>query len=98
MKKLLLLFTLFVGSQLWVNTASSQEIFVKIRPTAPAFVRPPKPRPEHIWVESEWVCREGKYVFMPGYWTLPRRGYHFVPGYWKHTRRGNIWIRGVWKR
>ena len=98
MKKLLLIITLFSSLQVFVSTISAQEIFVKVRPTAPVVVRPPRPRPEHIWVEGEWEWRDGRYVYMPGYWTLPRRGFHYVPGYWRHTRRGEVWVRGVWIR
>ncbi len=98
MKKLLFVVVLIAGSQFISSQGSAQEIFVKVRPAEPVYVRPPKPRPEHIWVEGEWEWRGGRYVYVNGFWAPPRPGFHYVRGFWRHTNRGEVWVHGGWRR
>ena len=98
MKKLFMVVALFAGLQFVSSNGTAQQIFVQVRPQAPMVVRPPRPRPEHIWVEGEWIWRGGRYEYVNGYWAPPRPGFHYVPGFWRHTRRGEVWIPGGWRR
>lgn len=100
MKKIfILLFT--VGLITLFQQDATAQFFVKIRPTIVinAGPRPMAPSRNHIWIEPEYVWRNGNYVLVNGYWAEPRMGYRYVPGYWKfHRRRGHCWISGRWVR
>jgi len=97
MKRLFVIATLFAGLQ-FVSSNASAQFYVHVRPERPVYVRPASPRPEHIWIEPEWVWRGGRYVNVEGYWTPPRPGYRYAPGYWRHSRRGEMWVGGSWRR
>ena len=73
-------------------------IYVHAQPVAPVIVRPAPPTPDHIWVEHEWIVRNGEYVHVPGYWAVPpRERARWVPGHWKrHHRHGYYWMPGHW--
>ena len=74
------------------------QVYVQVQPVAPVIVRPAAPAPGHIWVEHEWVVRNGAYVHVPGYWAVASartsevgsrslekssgHGYYWVPGHW----------------
>jgi hypothetical protein len=69
-------------------------------PPRPRVVRvlPPRPGPEHVWIEGYWYPPEGRrYTWHGGYWTLapyggarwvaPRHdGRQFFAGYWEGDR------------
>ena len=65
-------------------------------------VRPTRPAPEYIWVDSYWYPEGGSYVWHAGYWTLPPYpgaywvqprydSHRFFVGYWDgpHGRFGH---------
>jgi hypothetical protein len=97
MKKLFVIATLFAGLQ-FISANGSAQVYVHVRPEAPVYVRPQQPRPEHIWIEPEWVWRGGRYENVQGYWAPPRPGYRYSAGYWRHSRRGEMWVGGGWRR
>ena len=74
------------------------QVYVRVQPVAPVIVRPAAPAPGHIWVEHEYVVRNGAYVHVPGYWAVPPKGrVRWVPGHWKnHSGHGYYWIPGHW--
>jgi WXXGXW repeat (2 copies) len=74
--------------------SNAQRFVVKVRPAAPVAVRIASPGPRHIWVDGEWLWRNGNYVYKPGYWHLPRGREKWVPGHWKRARGGWIWVPG----
>jgi len=80
------------------SIASSAQVVVRVRPSAPVIVRPIAPSPRHVWVEGNWQSRRGHYEYNQGYWSAPRRGRHYVPGYWAPRRHGYVWIEGRWGR
>lgn len=73
-------------------------VYVHVQPTAPVIVRPAAPAPGHVWVEHEWVVKNGAYVHVPGYWAAPPHGRaRWVPGHWKnHHGHGYYWVPGHW--
>jgi WXXGXW repeat (2 copies) len=79
------------------GSAQRVSVGVRVRPNAPVFVRPLPPSRGHVWIDGDWVWRNGGYVYQQGYWVLPRRGQSYVPGHWKNTRYGYQWIPGRWK-
>lgn len=76
----------------------AQRFIIKVRPTPPIAVRIASPGPRHVWVEGDWVWRNGAYVYQPGYWHLPRGRERWVSGHWKKTRGGWYWVPGHWAR
>jgi hypothetical protein len=78
--------------------ASSAQIVVRVRPSAPVVVRPVAPSPRHVWIDGGWEARRGRYVHVDGYWAAPRRGRHYVQGYWAPRRHGYVWVPGYWAR
>jgi len=80
--------------------AASAQFYVKIRPEHTVIaVRPAAPSPRHVWVEDEWVWRNGNYEHVDGYWAEPGPGYHeWVAGHWRESRRrGWVWVPGHWR-
>lgn len=72
-------------------------------------VAPPPPRVEYIgpppvtgqiWIGGywNWVERDRRHAWVPGYWSAPRAGHRWVPHRWE--RRGDKWRehRGRWER
>lgn len=85
-----LIFTLF--------TTESCKTTVAARPSPPAVVaRPPRPRPNYIWIDGEWYLSGGRYQYRQGYWAPPRRGGVWVPGHWEKRRGGWYWSKGYWR-
>ena len=78
--------------------SNAQRFVVRVRPAAPVAVRIASPSPRHIWVEGDWVWRNGNYVYQPGYWHLPRGRERWISGHWKRTRGGWYWVPGHWAR
>ena len=98
MKKLLIIIVLFTSIQFISNSSYAQRFYVKVRPALPLVIRPIAPRPDHIWIEPEWIWRGGKYDYIGGYWVASRVGYRYQSGYWRRTRRGEAWVVGGWIR
>ncbi len=91
-KKIVLTFAMLV---LGAFTANAQ-IFVTVRPFRPVVVRTVAPSPRHIWVDEDWVERDGRYVWVGGHWENPRDGYRYNRGYWRKGDRGDYWVPGHW--
>ncbi len=98
MKKRLLVAIFSLLCIVMAQTSQAQHFYVKVQPAAPVIVRPVAPSPRHVWVEHEWVWRNGAYVHVPGYWAEPpRRHARWIPGHWKHSRGyGYYWVPGHW--
>jgi len=79
-------------------TLAQMRVYVREQPATPVIVRPAAPAPDHLWVEHEWVVRNGVYVHVPGYWAVPPRGrVKWVPGRWKNASgHGYYWVPGHW--
>lgn len=97
MKKLAFIVTFIVACSL-MNIEANAQFFVKVRPTVVVKARPLAPSRTHIWIEPEYVWRNGNYVMVDGYWAAARSGFVYVPGHWKNGRRGYTWVPGHWRR
>jgi hypothetical protein len=96
MKRVMVIVILFTYFQMLTSCKTAQRVYVLERPISPVIVRPMAPIPSHIWLEPEWVWRDGRYEFVNGYWVAPKVSRRYVPGYWKHSKRGEYWIGGGW--
>jgi YXWGXW repeat-containing protein len=100
MKKHLSKFMALFFVALALSFGASAQLIVKIRPSYTVVrTRPIAPSPRHVWVEDEWVWRNGNYEHVDGYWAEPAPGFHeWVPGHWRgNDRRGWRWIPGHWR-
>ena len=77
---------------------SDAQIYVTVRPPRPAVVvAPAPPAPGRVWVDEDWACRGGRYVWHGGYWVAPPRpGVAWHAGYWDRRRGGYYWVPGHW--
>ncbi|MBS1600022.1 MAG: YXWGXW repeat-containing protein [Bacteroidetes bacterium] len=99
MKKNILAVAFLFSCIAFSQSLSAQvRVYVNVQPTTPVIVRPAAPAPGHIWVEHEWVVRNGTYVHVPGYWAVPPPGrVRWIPGHWKKNHRhGFYWVPGHW--
>jgi len=98
MKKQILIVSIALICAICTQSVQAQHFYVKVQPVAPVVVRPAPPSPHHVWVEDEWVWRNGSYAHVPGYWATPRPHYHrWVPGHWRHYHsHGYYWVPGHW--
>ncbi len=99
MKKFVVKITIAAFAIIGITSCSQPRYAVRTRPEPPPVVRvhsnPPSPR--HVWVNGDYVRRNGRYVWSEGYWYIPKQGYHRTDGYWKDTRRGWVWVPGYWR-
>jgi hypothetical protein len=93
---------IFVGMMSLAASTTYAQVIVRVRPVRPhetvVITRGPAPSPRHVWVDEDWVERDGRYVWHGGYWAAPPRvGVVYVPGHWRDTRHGSIWVAGHWR-
>jgi len=94
-QKAVLVFIIIISCSAYTSIA---QIYVKIRPNRPHYVRTAAPSPRHIWVDEEWEPRGTAYAFSGGHWAEPpRERARWVPGHWRHEVRGDVWIPGHWR-
>jgi hypothetical protein len=98
MKKYINRIVLAAALVIGFSVASSAQVVVRVRPSAPVVVRSVAPSPRHVWIDGGWEVRRGRYVHTDGYWAMPRRGRHWVEGYWAPRRHGYVWVPGYWAR
>lgn len=98
MKKQFLIIGALLLSFAVTQELKAQVYYVRIQPPAPVIVRPAPPTPHHVWVEHEWVWKNGAYIHVPGYWVVPPRGHlRWKPGHWsEEPGHGYHWIPGHW--
>ena len=93
----MLIATLIAGLSILSSSIDAQ-VIVKVRPTVVVRARPVAPSKTHIWIEPEYVYRNGNYVMVDGYWEPARPGFRYKPGHWQKRRGGYVWIPGHWRR
>jgi hypothetical protein len=102
LKQIIMMRKFLIAAALFFAVGSATEIqaqfVVKIRPTFVVRSRPMAPSAAHIWIEPEWVWRNGNYVMIDGYWATSRPGFMYYPGRWRRHRGGFIWVAGGWRR
>ncbi len=73
------------------------QVYIRVCPRPPVYVRPAAPHPGHIWIDGDWVYNGHGYVWREGYWAPVRPGSAWIQGHWKNSRRGYRWIPGHWR-
>ena len=71
---------------------------VKVRPEAPAYMRPAPPSAGYVWVAGDWVWQRNNYVYRQGYYikARPHRS-NYTSGHWERRRHGWVWMAGSWR-
>ncbi len=78
--------------------ALSAQVYVRVRPAVPVYVRATPPGAGYIWIGEDWEWRGGQYIHVGGRWVYPPHpGFVWVPGHWRHTRFGWQWFGGRWR-
>jgi hypothetical protein len=97
MKKILL--ACFVTGTLSVfSSCGPTQLTVSNRPDRPYYSRPASPGPGYVWVEGDWVVRNGRYQWREGRWMKNRnRNRVYISGSWESRPGGYYWRRGYWR-
>ena len=78
--------------------SASAQVYIKVRPARPVYVRTAAPSPRHVWIDEEWHERGNTYEWNGGRWAEPpHRGYRYQQGRWRHSDRGDRWQGGRWR-
>jgi hypothetical protein len=77
--------------------SASAQVYVNVRPARPVIVRTVAPSPRHVWIDEDWIERDGTYIWAGGHWEEAREGYVYRPGRWAHEGRGHRWVTGRWE-
>lgn len=93
---------IIAGMMSLAASATFAQVIVRVRPERPhetvVVRRGPAPTPRHVWVDEDWVQRDGGYTWHGGYWAAPPRpGAVYIPGHWRDTHHGYVWIAGHWR-
>jgi len=103
MKKPIRAFLLLLTVALLVVGAGNAQVnfnfSVKVMPDEPVVLeRPIKPSDNDVWIDGEWIERNGQYVHQPGYWAVPERDHVWERGRWQRWPDGSVfWEPGYWK-
>ena len=79
-------------------SCGGSRVIVAERPSAPYYQRPFAPAPNYIWIDGDWMVRNGRYVHQQGYWAAPRFNRRWETGRWHQNNHGWQWQRGYWRR
>ena len=79
-------------------SCGGSRVIVAERPSAPYYQRPFAPAPNYIWIDGDWVVRNGRFVYQQGYWAAPRYNRRWETGRWDQHNHGWHWQRGYWHR
>jgi len=96
MKKLFFLLGLFI---MVISFSGCLEgAYVSDQPSYIEIEHPPRPSPQHIWIEGDWQWnrQSHNYYHRNGNWIVPQRNRTYSPGFWQHSPRGNHWRSGRW--
>lgn len=81
-----------------ISISGYSQIYIRMRPERPKYVRVAAPTTRHVWIEDDWEPRGGQYVFVGGRWAEPPRPKAvWAAGHWAKRPRGWVWIPGHWR-
>ncbi|MBA2249616.1 MAG: YXWGXW repeat-containing protein [Chitinophagaceae bacterium] len=99
MKKYFLHAVFILTTAFILGSCSPSGVIVTTRPAPPRYERPVAPGPAYVWVNGDWIRRNGQYVWREGYWTPRQRNHNeWVEGHWNARRGGWYWIPGHWRQ
>jgi hypothetical protein len=67
-------------------------------PPARVEIVPPRPRPDAVWIDGEWMWQGRRWAWRPGRWVVPPPNAAFSP--WTATRDANgtlYYAPGTWR-
>jgi hypothetical protein len=56
----------------------------------------PAPDPTSIYIPGNWVWREARYAWRPGFWCAYRPGWVWTPACYQWTPCGYVYVEGYW--
>ena len=54
------------------------------------------PSNDQTWIPGNWMWRDTRYAWRPGYWAPARENWIWVPGHYRWTRLGYVYVDGYW--
>ena len=76
-------------------TSCTVDGYVDTAPADVVYTRPVTPGPDYVWIEGDWVTRNGRYEWREGHWARPRNRV-WISGNWESRGGGYYWRRGYW--
>jgi hypothetical protein len=100
MKKHFLKLTILSAILLAFAFEGSAQVYVHVRPSAPAVAhRPPPPGHGYVWINEDWNPRGANYEYAGGHWAKPAyAGATWAPGRWRRHGRDWEWVPGRWRK
>ena len=97
MKKYILSLALIAATAIALSSCEPTAVYVRTRPEPPRIIHPVSPGPNYVWIDGEWIWRNGHYEYREGYWVPARSHRIWISGHWVEGRGGWYWISGHWK-
>lgn len=54
------------------------------------------PSANHIWISGNWIHRDDRYAWTPGYWEPAQSNWIWIPARYQWTHRGYVFVNGYW--
>ena len=54
------------------------------------------PSENHIWISGNWMHRDNRYAWSPGYWEAAQPNWIWCPAHYQWTHRGYVFVNGYW--
>src|SRR5262249_50051960 len=80
------------------SESDQEELAYYPDPPAPIEAGPSVPAPDStsVFVPGNWVYRETRYVWRPGFWSVYRPGWVWIPAHYVWTPAGYLYVEGYW--
>jgi hypothetical protein len=81
----------------WANATSEETTYLPAPPkTLEDGPSTKAPSNDHQWTPGNWIWRQQRYAWSPGYWTMGRADWDWMPSHYVWTPRGYIFVDGYW--
>lgn len=82
---------------LWALNNQQETAYLPPPPeTVDAGPQVPAPDNDSVYVPGNWVYRDTRYVWRPGFWNVYRPGWVWVPAHYVWTPGGYLFVEGYW--
>jgi WXXGXW repeat (2 copies) len=77
---------------------NQEQLNVLPQPPAPVESGPstPPPADDSVYVPGNWVYRDARFLWRPGYYIAPRTDYTWIPSRYVWTPAGCVYVEGYW--